>query len=104
MTACSYLFLFAVIIWDPANLITFTGESQSDYDDGARAAGFALIAAMAIVIQRIPGQETSTGKAIDLLLGIAATFTTFMAAWWWLADETNGNPHLYLEEILVVPG
>ena len=50
LTICGYVFLGAISIWDPANIVTFTGRSESAYDDGAKAASFALIAALAIAI------------------------------------------------------
>ena len=103
LTACGYVFLFATWMLDPANIITITGESPA-YDDGARAASFALIAAMAIAVSRIPAGETAADKAIEWSVWILMAFATFMAAWWWLADETNGNPQVYLEEMLFVAG
>ena len=57
LTACSYVFLFAIALWDPANIITFTGETVSAYDDRAKAAGYALLAATSIAIHRMPTQE-----------------------------------------------
>ena len=77
LTGWGYVFVLAVSQWDPANIITFTGKSQSDYDDGAKAAGYALIAAMVFAINRMPTQESPAGKLIEYAL-------------------------LYLEEILVV--
>ena len=104
LTAVGYVFLFAVSMWDPANLITLTGESQSDYDDGAKAASFALVAALAIAIQRIRTDEDQTGKYIDLVIWILGTSAAFLAAWYWLSDETGGNPRPYLEEVLIIGG
>ena len=104
LAASGYLFLFAVLIWDPANIVTFTGRSTSEYDDGAKAAGCALIAAMAFAIHRIPTKVGAWGQYLQRLTWILVTFATFMAAWWWLSDETGGNPRPYLEEILIVAG
>ena len=104
LTAFGYVFLFAVSMWDPANLITFTGESQSGYDDGSKAASFALVAALAIAVQRIPIDEDQTSKYIDLVIWILGTSAAFLAAWYWLSDETGGNPRPYLEEVLIIGG
>ena len=104
LTICGYLFLFATAIWDPANIITFTGRSESNYDDGARAASFALVAALAIAIQRIPTDEVQWHKHLDFLIWLLGTSAAFLAAWWWLSDETNGNPKPYLEEVLIIGG
>ena len=102
LTALGYVFLFATAMWDPANIITFTGRSESANDDGARAAGYALIAALAIAIQRIPTGEDYRGKYIDFVVWMLGTSAAFLAAWFWLADETDGNPNPYLEEVLVI--
>ena len=104
LTVCGYVFLFAILIWDPANVITFTGSSTSEYDDGAKAAGCALMAAMAFAIHRIPTRVGPWDDYLEWLTWILVTFATFMAAWWWLSDETGGNPRPYLEEILIVAG
>ena len=104
LTACGYVFLFAVLIWDPANLIILTGSPTSEYDDGAKAAGCALIAAMVFAIHRIPTRVGHRDEYLELLIWILVTSATFMAAWWWLSDETGGNPRPYLEEILIVAG
>ena len=104
LVACGYLFLFAVITWDPANIVTFTGRTTSEYDDGAKAAGFALITAMAFAIHRIPTKVGAWDQYLEWITWILVTFATFMTAWWWLSDETGGNPRPYLEEILIVAG
>ena len=104
LTAWAFACLVANSLTDPANLITFTGESQAAYDAGAKAAGYALIAAMGIAIQRIPGGEEDADRGLDLLLWLLNGSAAFLAAWFWLADETGNDPTPYLEEILVIGG
>ena len=103
-TTCGYIFLFAILIWDPANIITFTGRSTSEYDDGAKAAGCALIAALAIAIQRIPTRVGEWDRYIEWFIWTLGTLAAFMAAWSWLSDETDGNPWPYLEEVVILAG
>ena len=62
------------------------------------------MAAMAIAIQRMPTGEGREDKIIALLVWALTATAAFLAAWYWLADETENNPGPYLEEILVVGG
>ncbi len=104
LTLLGAIFLAAVHIADPANLITLTGKSDVRYDDGAKAASFALIAALAIAVQRMPTGKSRDEKSINLVVWVLAATSAFLAAWYWLADETDGDPWPYLEEILVIGG
>ena len=104
LTLLGAVFLSAISATDPANLIRFTGRAGPDYDDGAKAASFALIAAMAIAIQRISTGESREDKWVDRLSWALTASAAFLAAWFWLKDETGSNPLPYLEEILIVGG
>ena len=104
LTLIGALFLGAIQTTDPANLINFTGRSEVVYDVGAKAAGFALIAAMAIAVQRMPKGESREDQWVDRLAWALAASAAFLAAWYWLEDETGSKPWPYLEEILIVGG
>ena len=95
--------LAAVQVSDPANFIRLTGEAASVYDDGARAASFAVIAAMAIAVQRLHTGEKREDKLVDLAAWSVMAAAGFLAAWNWLKDETV-DPLPYLEEILFAAG
>ena len=101
LTLLGAVFLFAISVSDPGNFITLTGEAAEIYDDGVKAASFALLAAMAIAIQRIPTGENREDKWVDRSVWALMVVAGFLAAWYWLKDET-GNPRPYLEEILIV--
>ena len=101
LTLLGSVLLSAVQVSDPANFITLTGEAASVYDDGAKAASFALVAAMAIAVQRLHTGDNREDKLVDLATWAVMAAAGFMAAWYWLKDET-GDPLPYLEEILIV--
>ena len=103
LTLLGAVFLGAISLMDPANFITLTGAAAAVYDDGAKAASFALVAAMMIAVHRMPVGDRPESKLTDLVSWIVMAAAGFMAAWSWLKDET-GNPWPYLEEILVVGG
>ena len=103
LTLLGSVLLAAVQVSDPANFITLTGEAASIYDDGAKAASFALIAAMAMAVQRLHTGENREDKLVDLAAWAVMAGAGFLAAWYWLKDET-GDPQPYLEEILIAGG
>ena len=103
LTLLGSLLFAAVQMSDPANFITLTGEAASVYDDGAKAASSALIAAMALAVQRLHTGEFREDKLVDFAAWTLMATAGFFAAWHWLKDET-GNPRPYLEEILFVAG
>ena len=103
LTLFGAVLLAAVQSSDPANFIRLTGKAASVYDDGAKAASFALIAAMAIAVQRLHTGQNREDKLVDLAAWGVMAAAGFLAAWYWLKDET-GDPKPYLEEILFAGG
>ena len=103
LTLAGAVFLAAVQVSDPANFITLTGEAASNYDDGVRAASFAVVAAMMIAVQRVPTGDRPESPWLDLAAWAVMATGGFLAAWYWFKEET-GDPQPYLEEILIVGG
>ena len=87
------VFVGAIQMTEPANLLTLTGDAASVYDDGAKAASFALVAAMMLAIERMPTGKSGLSKFVGLSALAVMAAAGFLAAWYWLKDET-GNPSL----------
>ena len=103
LTLAGAVLLGAVSVADPANFITLTGEAASNYDDGLRAASFAVVAAMMIAVQKVPTGDRPESPWLDLSAWAVMATAGFLAAWYWFKDEA-GDPQPYLEEILIAGG
>ena len=89
-------FAVANLITDSSDVIAVPAEAASYNYSGIRAAGFAIITAIALFAGSIPTGEGKADRIVDAAsrrLGICATLG---AGWFWLHSETQGVPGRYL--------
>ena len=87
---------------DTADLITLPAEEETFQRSGIKAAGFAIITAIALFAGSIPTGEGRVDRIVDSAARILGILTTGGAGWYWLHGETYGNPGKYLYGILIL--
>ena len=86
-------------IADPHNLAFFAGESRLEYKPETRATTFALIAAIAAIVNIIPTGRRKLPIVIHIIGIIAPLAGAALAGWFALYAATENNPLPYLQEI-----
>lgn len=94
------LTLLAGIFWlinqfvlDKETMQSLSGASSSELNYwGAKAAGFALIAAVALFVALIPAKSRWANFAATSVGGLAAVFSGY----YWLAEATSGKAERYI--------
>ena len=84
---------------DPHELAPVIGESRPEYKPEARATAFALIAALAAIVNIIPTGRSKLPVLIHLIGKFAPLAGATLAGWFALYAATENNPLQYLHDI-----
>ena len=82
-------------------------ENQFDnltFDEGVKAAFFALASAASLIIIWIPQSKSRAGKDVHWVARLVPALSAGLAAWFWLSKETGGNPMPYVIEVSILFG
>ena len=99
------LTLIAFVLWglqwlavDKGVMESISGASSDDLNYwGTKAAGFALIAAVAVVATLIPAKS----RLVNFLPGLIGVLAALFSGYYWLEEATNGNAGGYIFVVLV---
>ena len=91
-----FLLLVATVKKDQVDGLTF--------DDGVKAAFFALASAASLTITWIPLSEGRAGKDAHTAARLVPVLSAGLAAWFWLSNETSGNPMPYVSSLAALFG
>ena len=98
--------LVFILLMGGSNLLPGLDEVAGELGspEGVRAAMFAVIAAAALFITRMPKDRARQDAAVDSVGQAISIAAAFAAGVYWLLDETKGNPTPYITTLLGVTG
>ena len=82
----------------------FMSAPGVEYTHGVRASVFAIVAASALFITRLPKNQVSQDANIDLFSQMLSIVAALGAGVFWLLDETKGKTSLYVSTLLATMG
>ena len=82
----------------------FVGSPDLVYTHGIRASVYAVVAAAALFITRLPKNGVPQDEALDDLCGLVSVLAAFLTGIFWVLDETGGNIGPYFLVLFTVTG
>ena len=95
-----YIFFGFNWVLDPNTLVTLPEEADPINESNVKAAGFTLIAAVALFAGVFPRARTPIDNGVEFFARILGVISAAGAGWFWLDAETSGNPGTYVIPIL----
>ena len=89
---------------DPSDLVTLPDDASSYDYSSIKAAGFAIITAMALFAGSVPTGDGQSDKMVDAATRMLGILATFGAGWFWLHGATYGSPGKYLYGVIILTG
>ena len=104
VTALGAAFSLVNFAVDPADFVTLPDDASPYRYSGIKAAGFAIITAMALFAGSIPTGDGEIDKGVDAATRILGILSTFGAGWFWLHGATYGSPGNYVYGVMILTG
>ena len=99
-----YFFAVLNLFLDPSDIATLPDDASPYHASRIKAAGFALITAIAIFAALISRGTDERDKLIEGMASLLGVLAAFGAGWYVLDSETQGNPGLYIVGLITLAG
>ena len=87
---------------DTSTFVYIPDQTEEFHGSGIKAAGFAIITAMALFAGSLPTGNGHLDKLVDSSSRMLGILATLGAGWFWLYGETHGNPGAYLYGVWIL--
>ncbi len=87
---------------DTSTFVNLPDQPSEFHGSGVKAAGFAIITAIALFAGSLPTGDGRLDKLADASSRILGILATLGAGWFWLYGETHGNPGAYLYGVWIL--
>lgn len=87
---------------DTSTFVSIPDQNEEFHGSGIKAAGFAIITAIALFAGSLPTGNGRLDRLADSSSRMLGILSTLGAGWFWLYGETHGNPGAYLYGVWIL--